>query len=245
MEVARDASLSFAAGGIAAGATRAVVGPASFAGSTGPRSAGGSGAPVAHTFGRSPALVARHIVHSASAFPHPGPDNDDVQRDLDLRTPDSVAARLTVNPTADTSAQVSWARLDSPEALEPDVSVQRLTASVMWNRPTADHTGNLSLLGLVGRNAPSMGPSTNAGLGEAALMLRSDHTLFSRVELLSKSGHDQTCSRSTCQRSATARATSRSSQSCFSPMGRSRCARRADGPRLVHHAVSWGNPWEL
>jgi hypothetical protein len=70
------------------------------------------------------------------------------------------------------------------------VSVQRLTASAMWNRRSDDGARNLSLIGVVGRNDPSMGPSTNAALGEGALMLRSEHTVFTRVELLSKSGHD-------------------------------------------------------
>lgn len=119
-----------------------------------------------------------------------GREPDEHRYDLDLGTPDSFAARLTANPTPETSAQVSWARLDSPEELEPDVSVQRVTASVMWNRPSGDHGTNLSLIGLVGHNAPSTGPSTTAGLGEAALMLRSEHTVFSRVELLAKSGRD-------------------------------------------------------
>src|SRR5439155_23051622 len=83
-----------------------------------------------------------------------GLESDENRYGFDLDTPYSVAARLTVNPTADTSAQVSWARLDSPEQLEPGVSVQRLTASAMWNRHTGD--GNLSLIGVVGRNDPSM-----------------------------------------------------------------------------------------
>jgi len=117
-----------------------------------------------------------------------GREPDEDRYDFDLRTPDSVAARLTVNPTPDLSAQVSWARLDSPETLEPGVSVQRATASMLWNQRTAAR--NLSLVGLIGHNSPSMGPSTTAGLGEAALMLGTEHTVFTRAEVLSKSGHD-------------------------------------------------------
>jgi hypothetical protein len=119
-----------------------------------------------------------------------GREPDDNRYDLDLRTPDSFAARLTVNPTADISTQVSWARLASPEELEPGVSVQRTTASVMWNQRSSDRMQDLSLIAVFGRNDPSMGPSTSAGLGEAALMLRSEHTIFTRAELLTKSGHD-------------------------------------------------------
>jgi len=117
-----------------------------------------------------------------------GREPDEDRYGFDLRTPDSVAARFTVNPTADTSAQVSWARLDSPEALEPDVSVQRATASMMWNHKRGDH--DLSLLGLFGHNGPSMGPATNAGLAEGAMMLAGEHTIFTRAELLEKTGHD-------------------------------------------------------
>ncbi|HEU0036139.1 MAG TPA: hypothetical protein VFQ53_36250 [Kofleriaceae bacterium] len=117
-----------------------------------------------------------------------GREPDDERYDFDLRTPDSFAARLTVNPTTDTSAHVSWARLDSPEQLEPDVSVQRATASLIWNLRAGDR--DLAVTGLVGRNDPSEGPATNAGLAEAALMWRGEHTVFTRAELLEKSGHD-------------------------------------------------------
>ena len=117
-----------------------------------------------------------------------GREPDEIRYDLDFGAPDSLAARVTVNPTDDTSAQVSWARIDSPEALEPDISVQRATASLMWNRPLS--FGDLALTGVFGRNMPSMGPATNAGLAESALVLGHDHTIFSRAELLQKTGHD-------------------------------------------------------
>jgi hypothetical protein len=117
-----------------------------------------------------------------------GREPDEDRYDFDLRTPDSVAARLTVNATADTSAQLSWARLDSPEALEPEISVERATASIMWNQPGRAH--DLALMGLYGRNDPSTGTATNAALAEGALMLASEHTIFTRAEILEKTGHD-------------------------------------------------------
>ena len=119
-----------------------------------------------------------------------GREPDEDRYDLDLRALDSFAARFTVNPTADLSAQVSWARLDSPEELEPDVSVQRATASVLWNRRSDDGTRDLAVTGIIGHNNPSEGPATTAGLGEAALMLDGEHTIFARAELATKSGHD-------------------------------------------------------
>ncbi|MCW5808395.1 MAG: hypothetical protein KIT31_38955 [Deltaproteobacteria bacterium] len=114
-----------------------------------------------------------------------GREPDEDRFDLDLRAPDSFAARLTVNPTDATSAQVSWARLDSPEQLEPAVAIRRTTASAAWN-----HAGELGVLAVYGRNDPSAGPSTGAGLVEAALVLAPEHTVFGRVELLEKTGHD-------------------------------------------------------
>ena len=133
-------------------------------------------------------VFTRQLKLEASWFNGREPDED--RYDFDLRTPDSFAARLTVNPTADLSAQISWARLDSPEELEPDVSIQRLTASVIWNQRSSDRSRDLSLVAIVGHNAPSEGSSTTAGLGEAALMLGTDHTFLARAELLAKSGHD-------------------------------------------------------
>jgi hypothetical protein len=46
---------------------------------------------------------------------------------------DSYSARLSVNPSDNLALQVSAARLNSPEELEPDDDVDRTTASVMHN----------------------------------------------------------------------------------------------------------------
>jgi hypothetical protein len=119
-----------------------------------------------------------------------GREPDENRWNFDFRKLDSASARLSVNPTRDLSGQVSWARLDSPDALEPDVSVQRLTASAMWNHRLADEVSDVAITAAVGRNSPSMGPSTNASLIEAALMLNDEHTVFTRAELLNKTGHE-------------------------------------------------------
>lgn len=103
---------------------------------------------------------------------------------------DSAAVRLSVSPTRDLSAQVSWARLDSPEALEPEVSVQRATASAMWNRRLAERASDVAITAAAGHNDPSLGPSTHAGLLEAAAMRHDEHTVFARAELVTRSGHD-------------------------------------------------------
>ena len=46
------------------------------------------------------------------------------------------------------------------------------------------------MTGIIGHNNPSEGPATTAGLGEAALMLDGEHTVFAHAELATKSGHD-------------------------------------------------------
>ena len=119
-----------------------------------------------------------------------GREPDENRWNFDFRKLDSFSARLSLNPTRDLSTQVSWARLDSPEQLQSSVSVQRYTASAMWNHRLDDDTTDVAVTAAVGRNNPSMGPSTNAGLVEASFMLNDTHTLFTRAELLNKTGEE-------------------------------------------------------
>jgi hypothetical protein len=119
-----------------------------------------------------------------------GREPDEHRTDFDLREPDSVAARLSANPTRELSAQISWARLDSPEELEPDVSVQRITASVTWNRRLGDEVSDVAVSAALGRNDPSSGPSTHAALVEAIAMFADTHTVFARAEAVSKTGEE-------------------------------------------------------
>jgi hypothetical protein len=48
---------------------------------------------------------------------------------------DSWSARLTIQPGENWSGQYSYGRLDSPEALYPTENQERMTASIMYNRP--------------------------------------------------------------------------------------------------------------
>ncbi|HET7504931.1 MAG TPA: hypothetical protein VFK02_28100 [Kofleriaceae bacterium] len=119
-----------------------------------------------------------------------GREPDQVRTDLDLREPDSVAVRASANPTHDLSAQASWARLDSPDELETDVSVQRTTASLMWNRRLGDDVSDVAITAGFGQNNPSRGPSTHAALVEAISMFADTHTIFARAEALTKTGEE-------------------------------------------------------
>jgi hypothetical protein len=48
---------------------------------------------------------------------------------------DSWSARLTIQPGTNWSGQYSYARIASPEALYPTENQERMTASIMYNRP--------------------------------------------------------------------------------------------------------------
>lgn len=132
-------------------------------------------------------LYTRTFKLEGSWFNGREPDQD--RWDFDFRDLDSGSVRLTVNPRPDLSAQLSWGRLASPEALEPDVSVQRTTASVMWNT-RLDQDGDLAVTAGGAQNNPSTGPATYASLAEGAWMLADTHTVFTRIEVLDKIGSD-------------------------------------------------------
>ena len=113
-----------------------------------------------------------------------GREPDENRWDMDLRTPDSFAARVSVNPRSQWSLQASTARLASPEALEPDQSVQRWTAS-------ATHAAQGWMATAAwGRNVPEHGPATDSLLVESALELIDLGTTFARAEYVVKTGHD-------------------------------------------------------
>jgi hypothetical protein len=63
-----------------------------------------------------------------------GREPDERRYDFDLRAPDSVSGRLSVNPTDSLSFQASYGFLASPETLEPDESLHRITASATWTQ---------------------------------------------------------------------------------------------------------------
>ncbi len=118
-----------------------------------------------------------------------GREPDEQRYDMDLRGFDSWAARVSTNPTRDLSLQASYAFLESPEALEPDVSVQRATSSATYNRPLGT-TGNWATTLAWGRNVPDGGPTTDAVLIESALETHPLGTFFVRLEQVDKEAAD-------------------------------------------------------
>lgn len=122
----------------------------------------------------------RMIRLEASGF-H-GREPDENRWNIDQGKLDSWSARLTVNPAANWSAQVSLAYLTSPEALNPTEDLLRSTASVMYNRPLA--RGNWATALLWGRNR-SRGHAPhvfNSYLLESTLRFARSNAVWTRIE---------------------------------------------------------------
>ena len=64
-----------------------------------------------------------------------GREPDEHRFDFDEARFDSPSVRLSWNPDANWSLQVSWADLNSPEQLEPEVDQTRWSASAIYNMP--------------------------------------------------------------------------------------------------------------
>lgn len=113
-----------------------------------------------------------------------GREPDQYRYNIETGQLDSTSVRLSYNPTPNWSMQISRGHLASPEALEPDVNVNRTTASVMYNR--AAQFGNWQTTLAWGRNASSNGTSTDSWLLESAISFLGAHTVFGRLERADK-----------------------------------------------------------
>jgi len=118
----------------------------------------------------------------ASSFNGREPDQD--RSDIETRHFDSYSGRLSYNPSADWSLQVSTGRLASPEQLQPNVAEHRTTASASYNHMS----GNVQWQTTVafGRNEPMPGSASDAWLLESAAILTDRDTLFTRIERVAK-----------------------------------------------------------
>jgi hypothetical protein len=109
-----------------------------------------------------------------------GREPDQYRYNIDTGSLDSASVRLSWNPAPDWSLQVSRGHIASPEALEPDVNVNRTTASAMYNRSWGANNWQTTLAW--GRNAASTGTTTDSILLESAVSLAKTHTFFGRLE---------------------------------------------------------------
>jgi hypothetical protein len=119
----------------------------------------------------------------ASAFRGREPDEDryDIEFPKQL---DSHSFRVSYNPTDAWSLQVSHGRVESPEQLEPEVNVDRTTASAIHAK--AWDGGVWETTFAWGRNRNRPGHLLNALLLESATELHERHTLFLRAERVRK-----------------------------------------------------------
>lgn len=94
---------------------------------------------------------------------------------------DSWSTRLTAQPRQNWSGQFSFAHLTSPEALQPQDDVRRMTASVTYNRPMAK--GNWVSTVLWGRNhVLPRGENFNSYLVESTLQFAMRERVWGRIE---------------------------------------------------------------
>lgn len=111
-----------------------------------------------------------------------GREPDQFRFNFDTARFDSTAVRLSYNPDAHWSLQVSSGWLKSPEQLDPDINEQRITASATWF-DTFDW-GSIAATLAFGRKVLSNGISENAGLAEMEFKPAPLWTLFARAETI-------------------------------------------------------------
>jgi hypothetical protein len=110
-----------------------------------------------------------------------GREPDEFRWDIDSGKIDSWSIRGTVNPGQNWSAQYSFAHLTSPEALHPEEDLQRMTASVMYNRPIP--RGNWASTILWGRNRSlDTGLVWNGYLAESTVRFAERNYVWGRIE---------------------------------------------------------------
>jgi hypothetical protein len=121
-----------------------------------------------------------------------GREPDQHRYDIETGALDSTAFRLSWNPIDALSLQASWARLKSPEQLEPGENQTRWSASFMYTRVVGTG-GRWSTTAAWGRRSSGQ-QSLDAWVLESALSLK-DWTFFGRAErtendeLLQVAGH--------------------------------------------------------
>jgi len=94
---------------------------------------------------------------------------------------DSWSTRLTVQPGKNWSGQYSYARIRSPEALFPTENQERMTASVMYNRPFRN--GNWTSTVLWGRTRSLEDDSVfNSYLLESLVRFHTQNYAWTRIE---------------------------------------------------------------
>ena len=113
-----------------------------------------------------------------------GREPDQHRWNIELRRFDSWSARLSFNPTREWSAQVSVGNLKSPEQLDPDTQVRRVTASVSHQTRIGGDTdwGTTLAWGRNRKRGPDGELALPGWLLESTAVIRDRHTVFGRAE---------------------------------------------------------------
>jgi hypothetical protein len=114
----------------------------------------------------------------ASKFRGREPDQD--RYDIETGDLDSTSVRVSWNPTQNWALQASWANVKSPEQLEPDVDVNKFSASALYTQKLANG-GELALTGAFARKDNSEDVTLEAWLAEGSWKLNDRWTIFSRA----------------------------------------------------------------
>jgi hypothetical protein len=115
----------------------------------------------------------------ASRFTGREPDED--RYDIERPRLDSTALRASWAPGRDWSLQASWADVESPEQLEPEMDQERMSASALYGRDLGGGRSWSATLAW-GRKDPTEGPSTDAIALEGAWVPAADWQVFARAE---------------------------------------------------------------
>lgn len=111
---------------------------------------------------------------------------DEFRWDIDQGKVDSWSTRLTIQPGKNWSGQYSYARLTSPEGIFPNEDQERMTASIMYNRPL--HNGNWANTIIWGRTRSLQDDSVfNSYLLESTVRFRTRNYAWTRVENVDRS----------------------------------------------------------
>lgn len=127
-------------------------------------------------------LVAGGVKLEASAFR--GREPDENRWNIESPKLDSHSFRLSWNPAPPWALQASYGRLHSPEQLEPDVDVDRTTASVIYAKDGSAKHWETTLAWGENNNRP--GPTLDAVTLESAVQIQQRHTFMARLERVEK-----------------------------------------------------------
>ncbi len=122
-----------------------------------------------------------HRIARIEASGFHGREPDEFRWNIDSGPLDSWSTRLTLQPGQNWSGQYSYARISSPEALFSTENQERMTSSIMHNRPL--HNGNWASTALWGRTRSlSDNAKLNSYLLESLLRFRTANYAWVRLE---------------------------------------------------------------